>query len=316
MSDLNWQLRDYLHELRDDDQLAVLICIYLHRNARNRAWPSNQKISRLTGVGRTTTSNAIQKLLTKRAFVLVPYDKRVGEETKLPKRKNIYQLTGVLLLGGKLIEYMHLTPEGWHGIAYELSRLGESSASELLTADCSLAKHSAGEYSAGEPKGITESLEDNSSDSARSRKRERNPLFDAVAQYIFEIDAAEMPAEVDEQSGRIGAIAAWLGGKTDSIPRGSKKLIVGRISAPAEAKHVEQFAREYRQANPNINLPHDGEKFVEAWRKWASSRRRKQARAQQPAPVVSPATPERRAELAAAMAEIRPPWKQNGMNHE
>lgn len=189
MSDLNWELREHLHALREDDQLAVLLCIYLHRNIRNRAWPSNDLIHKETGVGKTTISGAIAKLLEKRAFLLVPYNKRVAEETKLPKRKNIYQLTGVMFIDGQSVEYMHLTPEGWEGIAVQLVELGESSLAGLLTPESSLAKLLAAKSLAGEHEGIYKSLEDSTSkdkgispdgerttnSSKKKEKKERKP---------------------------------------------------------------------------------------------------------------------------------------------
>jgi len=52
MSDLNWQLRGYLHELRDDGRLFILLSIYLHRNIRNRSWPNYDTIQAETGYAR------------------------------------------------------------------------------------------------------------------------------------------------------------------------------------------------------------------------------------------------------------------------
>lgn len=148
-----------------------------------------------------------------------------------------------------------------------------------------------------------------SRESVVSKKRERNPLFDAVALHVFEIDAAQMPGEVDQDGGRMGAITAWLSGKSDGLRRGKSKLTVGFISKSAEPKHVEQFAREYRQQNPTISLPKDFEKFVEAWRKWASSKSRRPARPAAPLPEAEAVTPEQRAELKQAMNDIKPAWK-------
>lgn len=143
------------------------------------------------------------------------------------------------------------------------------------------------------------------------KPHERNPLFDAVALQVFGIAADEMTGNAD--GGRIGAIAAWLAGTSDGVKHGKGKLTVGLISKPAEAKHIEQFAREYKAAHPNINLPKDFEKFVEAWRAWASSKRAPARR-----PVVPVMTEPTEADREALLAEIRatkPAWK-NGDSHD
>ncbi|HEX2907438.1 MAG TPA: hypothetical protein VHO69_11290 [Phototrophicaceae bacterium] len=145
------------------------------------------------------------------------------------------------------------------------------------------------------------------------KPRERNLLFEAVAQQVFGIDLAELPESTD--GGRIGAIAAWLAGTSDGIKRGKSRQVVGFISKPAEPKHLEQFVREYKTANPDLNLPYDLEKFVTAWRAWASTKRPRPKRLT-PLPVITPVTPETRAELVSAMQEIRPAWEQSGASYE
>lgn len=106
-----------------------------------------------------------------------------------------------------------------------------------------------------------------------------NPVFDAVAEYVYETD----PALVKTDGGRIGAIAAWLQGKSDGARRGkSAKVVVGYISAPAQPEHVQKFMSWFKAKYPNITL-RDFERFVEYWRQWATemnaSTRRQQSSA-------------------------------------
>jgi len=114
--------------------------------------------------------------------------------------------------------------------------------------------------------------------------RERNPLFDAVAQYVFGID----PLEVTSQGGRIGIIASWLAGKSDGVKHGKSKTEVGFISSPASPEHVRAFAGAYKAAYQNANMPYDLQKFVDSWRKWASQNRAKL----QPPPITIVPPPE------------------------
>lgn len=113
--------------------------------------------------------------------------------------------------------------------------------------------------------------------SATSVSHVRNPLFDAVAEFVFGISDAEqlkvMDAE-DQAGARIGMIAAWLGCKSDRFRRGGnrKPTIVGFIAREAQPDHVRLFVSDYRRDFPNADPPRDIEKFVEHWRAWASKR--------------------------------------------
>ncbi len=133
MSDLNWNLRDILHQFKDS-RLHVFMSIYLHKNTRNRSWPSNELIATETGLSSAPISSAIQWLIESHVVLLVPFDKRVGLELRLPNRKNIYQLTGAVLIEGQYYPYMNLTPEGWQSIAADLELLGHSLLSKQWNA--------------------------------------------------------------------------------------------------------------------------------------------------------------------------------------
>lgn len=142
MSDFHWQLREHLHELRRDERLYVLMCIYLHRNLRYRAYPSNAQIMAETGLTASPVTNAIKWFVAHQAFLKVPYDKRMGEEKTLGKHKNIYQLTGILKLENAVVPYLHLTPEGWRDIAVEVETIGDYSLGEYLRTEYSRSKSS------------------------------------------------------------------------------------------------------------------------------------------------------------------------------
>lgn len=98
-------------------------------------------------------------------------------------------------------------------------------------------------------------------------KREPNPMFDAVAQYVFEIE----PETVTKEGGRIGILTAWLSGKSDGVKRGKKREEVGYISSPAKPEHVQMFAAHWKSVKHGADLPLDLVKFVDAWRQWATS---------------------------------------------
>jgi hypothetical protein len=177
MSDLHWCLRDHLQEFRTDGRLFVLLSIYLHKNTRNRSWPSNELIRKETGLSRAPVSQSVQWLIDHKAVVLVPYDKRVGKETKLAKRKNIYQLTGLIEINGKFIPYLFMNPESWRGIADELNVLGNSSISELLQDESLISELSRSELSNFEPKGIKSSSSEGSKPSkGKKEKKKSAPL--------------------------------------------------------------------------------------------------------------------------------------------
>lgn len=132
----------------------------------------------------------------------------------------------------------------------------------------------------------------------------RDPVFDAVAEYIFNIN----PLEVNKETGgRIGVISSWLNGKSDGLKRNGGK--VGYISRPAEPEHVKRFAAWYKAKHPNISMPRDLLKFVDYWRQWATEQS-KAAAAARPAPAPEPEVTEaQRAELLEAVRMIRPDWE-------
>lgn len=196
MSDLNWNLRDILYHF-SDSRLHVFMSIYLHKNMRNRSWPSNELIKEETGLSNTPVTNAIDWLIKSQVIMLVAYDKRVGLELKLPSRKYIYQLTGVVLIGEEYHPYLNLTPEGWEGVAADLELMGNDLLSRTLKDANSLLSRSL----LSRTKGIKESLEGSKVKSV-SRKRSTPPtpseLHPLIAKWatIRKIDAINIGAPI------------------------------------------------------------------------------------------------------------------------
>lgn len=100
--------------------------------------------------------------------------------------------------------------------------------------------------------------------------KKRNLMFDAVAEHIFKIDGDQLPDEMPD--GLIGAVSAWLEGKSDGMRQGRKKLVVGKISRPAEPQHVRMFAEDWQRDHPGASMPLSFEKIVNHWRAWASKK--------------------------------------------
>lgn len=67
----------------------------------------------------------------------------------------------------------------------------------------------------------------NASEVADTTKKDRsNPNFDAVCEYVFKTN----PKDVGGDGGRIGAIAAWLNGKSDGMKRAGQGRLYKQTS--------------------------------------------------------------------------------------
>lgn len=132
-------------------------------------------------------------------------------------------------------------------------------------------------------------------------------VFEAVCIHVFET-SPDMLEEDD--SSRIGMIAAWLGGKRDRF-RGRGK--VGYIRGVVAPEHVIGFVHWWGSAKNGASVPRDVIKFIEAWREYATAQ--KQAARIRTLPTAHRAMPlERRhnlshdqinADIAAARAAMR-----------
>lgn len=81
----------------------------------------------------------------------------------------------------------------------------------------------------------------------------RNPMFDALAEYVFELD----PAAIGDAGGRIGKLRKWL---TNTHP-------------DATPDDVQAFVRWYKRT-VKASPPRDREKFAERWAGWQTATRR------------------------------------------
>jgi hypothetical protein len=130
----HWKMRDYLHEFKGGAaRLPVLMALTLHANPRLRCWPSTALLCKETGYNKKTVVEARQWLLERKAIRIIDYDKREGDETKLPQRQFIYQLTGMIMTENNGLQpYLNMTPETEEA---DRSELGEGVNGTPSTAD-------------------------------------------------------------------------------------------------------------------------------------------------------------------------------------
>ena len=125
----NWKLRENLKHLKLHGMLNVLTCLMLHCDNTLRCWPLKTTIQQETGFGSVSVTDAIKGLQDMKAIILVPPDKRVGQQKNLPDTRHVYQLTGVLVIEDKASEYLHLAPEGWANVRQQLTDLKDEEGS-------------------------------------------------------------------------------------------------------------------------------------------------------------------------------------------
>lgn len=109
---LSFDLKKGLHHLTVDDRWSVLTVFILHANARNRCYPTMETVAQMGANGNLKRATAAKRwLIEVGALILVPYNKRVGDEQKLPRRQHVYQLTGKFIADGQSFNYLYLNPE-------------------------------------------------------------------------------------------------------------------------------------------------------------------------------------------------------------
>jgi hypothetical protein len=111
MHTLNYALKRGCKELFSNSRWDLLTMLILHANVRGRCWPSTRALVEGTGKSSATLTDAKEWLLEHGAIVLVPFEKRVAEELRLPGRQHIYQLTGRIEVDGNLIPYLYMDGE-------------------------------------------------------------------------------------------------------------------------------------------------------------------------------------------------------------
>lgn len=94
---LSYELKSVMPILSQDGRWNVLSILILHTNIRSRCFIGMDEIARMATNGNIARATRAKKWLWQhKAYTLVPNDKRVSEETKLPARQHLYELTGTI----------------------------------------------------------------------------------------------------------------------------------------------------------------------------------------------------------------------------
>lgn len=109
---LHWQMRNVLPHLNKGGRYFVLTAYILRANQRNRAWPSIETLIKDTGLGKTTVIAAKKWLEDHGAIRPVALDKREGDEIKLHRLVDVFELTGVLAIDGKEYHVLYFNEVG------------------------------------------------------------------------------------------------------------------------------------------------------------------------------------------------------------
>lgn len=105
---LSYQLKNAPAEFFDGIRWPILTLFVLHANIRNRVWMSQRTLATRLGKSVPYVNAALHYLEAHGAITLVPRDKLVDEELKVPARQHVYQLTGALTFGEKTIAYLYI----------------------------------------------------------------------------------------------------------------------------------------------------------------------------------------------------------------
>lgn len=241
----NWQIRTELHHFKNEGRLAILVCMVLHKNTRNRAYPSVQTLAKETGYKKTAIVAGVQWLLDHYALIPVAYEYRAGDEKKLHKRRNIYQVTGVIELEGKFHRYLHMNPEQWSGVLEEINAISKGSDFEPLKVHISELQNSEPQEgisnsSKGIPKKGVSRKSAKGSKTPTIPAEQMNPMKDALVEAfgwkwelmtqsekgLIQVTAKEL-CTVNFAPDRVASLHAWCKAKfTDFSPR----ALVGHLS--------------------------------------------------------------------------------------
>lgn len=115
---IHWDILKYNGAFRQEDgpgstaRFPVLCCLIGYSDLRSRAWPTVATIMDNVDIhDKTTISAAITWLEERGALYKVPLEKRAGKDLSLSVRRNVYQLTGIIELGGKITTYFMMDDE-------------------------------------------------------------------------------------------------------------------------------------------------------------------------------------------------------------
>lgn len=247
MATLHWDMRSVLPLLRDEGRLAVLTCLILHANVRNRCWPSIETIIDETGWKRDSVLAAKKWLADNGAIELVPYSMRINEEKALPRRQTVYQLTG----------YFNLLTDGEPIFIQYLYSPAESRPSRLL--DPAESRPSRPNDSRpSRPKGS--SIED-SKDSPPEKTRARDIVFDAVGHIVWGFPINASASELVLPPKKAGGKGQKAGGRIGTLA----SIIRGLLPEKTDEERVKilySFRDDYKDRYEDMDLPNHEDSFT------------------------------------------------------
>lgn len=101
---------------------------------------------------------------------------------------------------------------------------------------------------------------------APKAQRKPDPLFDALAEYIF--DAPPDSPAVGAVGGRVGKIKRWCLGGELVRGKGSAKEVLPGCTMEVTPDHIRRWAADYRSQHHNASLPRDPWRFAEHFAPW------------------------------------------------
>lgn len=253
-------------EIVAGDRWNVLTVLIVHTNRRNRCWPSSKTIARLATNGNPNRAVEARKwLLSHGAMVLVPYEKRFGEdETGLPKRQFIYELTGKIYTcdnpecckkAGITITYLHLNPS-----STKETKDSEVMAHDNFNAPEVIASHNYDSHN--QSNSISQGVEsspkgEDTTPKTERKERPRNLWFDALVQ-AFGIPYDKLTKSVKKTYGNAAAELKEINFPVERIPeiyRWCELQKWTNFTPMALAKHAPSWLKNNPPKSPNGYVP-------------------------------------------------------------
>jgi hypothetical protein len=264
---LHWDIKKFMKGMSASEKgskmarLHVLVYLMACANQRCRCWPSIPRMADETGISASTINEAKEWLIEHKALAIVPFEKREGKERAISHRQNVYQLTGVVEIEGKLWSYMLMNDEIKAAIEEELKDLNfdVNVNSERLESNRS---NSAKEVSTSSSQGDTNknlSASQNDADAAPKktsspRQSKDNPIFDLIAEKSFNVPKG---TKNHPAMSRVAKISHWL-------QNTGKVTGLSPIEHAATLEQVTAFYQWYA-GKYKVQAPKDAVKFAEHW---------------------------------------------------
>lgn len=313
---LHYDLKAALPFLTKDNRWNVLTVLILHANIRNRCWPSMEVITELgTNGNRTKATRAKKWLEDHKAFEIVPGGKRVAEEAKIPSRQHIYQLLGTLQAcddktcdcggNGRIYGYIYANSERPDGQTIDTIKRPDGQTFNNLNGDT--IKRLNGDTLSILPE--LEKKEEKKNSPKNPSKTKRQILIEKLMPYSG-IAHTILSLIEEGYSGEMNTPDSYM-----TIPHMEKYLPhleeLARLDAtPEELKCLYVYFKPiYDKGEWTIGV----KTFVEKLQPYRTIKAKSPA-PRPAAPIIEdtpPATPEERAALLAAMADIRPEWEKS-----